>query len=440
LVNERIFDMFRQLVTGNPPSPNIQQNINSLFVYHPLQISALVETFWLNRLNAGTLDTPSPFIPWSPKISYDILNAPFFPGYTWPTTGAPTPLPPPPGYISPLQQPGILHTWDGTTSIPNNMQSTNWDHLIYAYIIENTRIFEIFSKVLEMYMIGEQLEIPSPASQSFWRNLEFMIYGGAVPSMVWTTSSRLRRDEVADRLTSYYWMLGFDLSHAGELAAQHPYQKPAAANRDFAHTFESFAAEVWRGIVNVKNSSGANDTDSTVIATLARRIYDMMATRRINDNIARQEFRAVTIMSYIHLAVLYDSPAVVDLKATASSPEMRLQKIAERVGMKPHTKSKAFFDLAGPFSVLMQMIETGQFNEALGAQALYIDPTALAAQTAETVIDQYSLATGHDLKAQAIAMKPRPAAPTLAGPKPTKPAPHLALPKRTDKAGARAGE
>src|ERR1700727_1393817 len=112
--------MFRQLVThGDPNAPlssTVQNNINSLFVYHPLQISALVETFWLNRNNAATLETGAPFIPWSPKIASDILNAPFFPGYDW-TTTPPTPLPPgagivaaPADYVFPINQPGILST------------------------------------------------------------------------------------------------------------------------------------------------------------------------------------------------------------------------------------------------------------------------------------------------------------------------------------------
>jgi hypothetical protein len=228
-----------------------------------------------------------------------------------------------------------------------------------------------------------------------------------MPSMVWTTSSRLRRDEVADRLTAYYWMFGIDLSHASEISGAHPYQKPAAANRDFIPTFEAFGREVWRGIVNVRNSSGANDTDATVIATLANRLYDMMATRRISGNLIREEFRAVAIMSFLNLAVLYDSPAVVDLKATASSPEMRLQKIAERVGMKVHPKTKPFFDLAAPFSFLMQAIETGTFNQPAGATSLYLPANTVTAQNAEIVIDQYTLATGRDLKSQAVSTVPR---------------------------------
>jgi hypothetical protein len=378
-------------------------NINSLFIYHPLQISALIETVWQNRNNALGSQTSYPFVPWSPQVAHPILNAPFFSGYDW-ISSPPTRLPPPAGFTIPLNQPGITHTWDGLGPGPGPaMHPTNWDHLIYAYVIENTRIFEIFSKVLETYMFTEQLETPSPTSQLFWRNVEYLIFGDAMASMVWTTSSRLRRDEVANRLSTYYWMFGIDLSHAADVASRHPYQKPAAANRDFIPTFEALGREVWRGIVNAKNISGANDTDPTVIATIARRIYDMMATRRINGNLSREEFRAVAVLSFLHLAVLFDSPAVVDLKATASSPEMRLQKIAERVGMTAHPKSKPFFDLAAPFSVLMHSIETGVFNDPVGAQALYsqVAPN-FAARNAETVIDQYTLATGRDLKSLAV--------------------------------------
>ena len=39
-----------------------------------------------------------------------------------------------------------------------------------------------------------------------------------MPSMVGTTSGRTRRDEVANRLSTYYWMFGIDLSHAAEIA------------------------------------------------------------------------------------------------------------------------------------------------------------------------------------------------------------------------------
>src|SRR5262249_44730135 len=157
----------------------------------------------------------SPFLPWAPQIVSPILNAPFFPGYDW-TKNPPEALPPgdnpsnfPLNYTPPTKQPGIASAWSVVHS-PNPpsplLITTNWDHLIYAYLIENTRIFEIFRKVLETYISGEQLETPSPQSQLFCQNLEFLFFGPAMPSMVWTTSGGVRRDEVANRLTTYYRM------------------------------------------------------------------------------------------------------------------------------------------------------------------------------------------------------------------------------------------
>ncbi len=415
--------MFLQLImpTAGPPFPVLSaaalQNVDSLFLYTPLQISALVETVWRNRYNAASAN----FTPWPQWMTAALLsptdpgggNPNFISGYTFPSSPAPGagnpqwpfPLPSGGAFVSPDQLPGVALGAGGV------VQPTNWDHLIYAYLIENTRIFDIFARLLETYAFSEDLETPSPAAQNFWRNTEYLIYGDGMPSMIWNTTSRARRDEIANRQTVYNWMFGIDVSHAVELAKEHPYRKPTASNRDFFPTFEAFASQVWGGIMNAKNSSGANSTDPVAIATAARRLYDMMATRRINGNLSREEFRAVSVMSWLHLAVSYDSPAVVDLKATASSPEQRLAKLAARVGLNAHTRAKPLFDLAQPFSFLMQSIELGAFNDPGGAALLYniIPPNNVAELNAEIVIDQYGLATGRDLKATSVVSeRPRP--------------------------------
>jgi hypothetical protein len=428
--------MFRQLVTphpGMPPTPDVINNIKSVFTYHPLQLSAIIETVWLNRYNAAPTPISSPFVPWPLEITFPILSNSFIAGYSWPNG---TPIQNPYTSTPALGQPGL--GWQGQipTGFTLPTAPTNWDHLIYAYVIENTRIYEVFSRLLSKYIQGGELETPSAESQLFWRNLEYLIYGDAAPSMVFTTSSRLRRDEQAGRCSTYYWMFGIDLSHAPQLAAEHRYEKPAGSNRDFIATFEAFGREVWRGIVNAKNLVGPNDTDPRVIANLAERIFDMMQTQRQSGNQSREEFRAVAIMSYLHLAVLFDSPAVKDLRAEASSPELRLQKMAERVGMSAHPKSKALFDLAGPFSKLMQTIETGKYNTAANTPLLYAElPPTPISRNAENVIDQYTLATGHDLKSLAVsavrgatntALPTR--APALA-PKKALPVPQLAAPR-----------
>ncbi len=184
--------MFRQLVTppGPPSSANSTQalkNVNSLFMYHPLQVSALVETVWRCRYHSAL----SPFVPWPATITTPLLQdgTNFFSGYDW-TGGTPSQLqqtlPPPTGgpLIAPIDQPGLTGM-DPNSGLPK--LHTNWDHLIWAYVVENTRIFDIFSKVLETYMFSEDLEVPSLPSQLFLRNLEYLVYGDAMPSMVWTT-------------------------------------------------------------------------------------------------------------------------------------------------------------------------------------------------------------------------------------------------------------
>lgn len=404
--------MFLQLITppvAGPPQPLAilgaiaQANADSLFVSHPLQISALVELVWLNRYNAANAASSlnTPFLAWPIEFINPILTSSFSLGYFPPGTA--TTLKPallmPSGeaFTAPSAQPGILAAANAVS---------NWDHLIYAYTVENTRIFDIFSKVLETYMFTEQLETPSLATQMFLRNTEYLLYSDAMPSMVWTTTSRLRPDEIANRMTVYYRMFGMDLSHGKEIAARHPYEKPVAANREFVPTFEAFAREVWIGIQNAPNTSGANPTDNEAISTSASRLCNMLTVRRLNGNISREEFRAVACMSWLHLAVMYNSSVVQDLKATGPDPATRLQKIAERVGMSAHSKAKPLFDLSQDFSYLLQTIETGTYNTPLHAPFLY-QPGSTTAANAEIVIDQYSLATDRDLKAPAVAITPR---------------------------------
>jgi hypothetical protein len=359
--------MFLQLVHDGV---NDEANARALFQYHPVQLMALVETYWRNRnWPAGAPFDPLPIATTS-RIFAD------FPGM--------------------LVQPGLAGP-------------TNWDHLIYAYLVENTRIFDIFAKVLQTYQFGEDLESPSVEGQRFWRNTEFLLYSDPLAGSVWNMTSRSRSDEIANRMAVYWWALGMDLTHAREIAQKHPYVKPAAGNRDFAPTFEALGREVWRGIVNAQNFSGANPSDAEAVAASAQRIYDMFMTRRQNGNLSREEFRAVSIMSWMHLAVSFNSPIVVDLKAQASSPEERLSKIAQRVGMRSHTNAKAFFDLAKPFSILLQAIEQGTYNDAGGAAALFTGPTV--SLNARVVIDQYILATGRDLKAGTLLLTQQAAPP-----------------------------
>jgi hypothetical protein len=359
--------MFLQLVRDVNNPANSLTNVQSLFQYHPLQITALIETAWRNRQAGNAF----PFDAWPQALTDSIINA--FPS-----------------------QP--------------NLQSgaANWDHLIYAYLIENTRIYDIFQAVVHAYQHGEELQVPSAATQRFVRNTEYLLYTDPAPTTVWNLTSRTRSDEYALRMTHYWRAFGLDLSHVDQIADAHPYEKPAAANVNFIPTLETLMGEVWRASTNARNFAGANETDNEAIRRSARQLYDMLTTRRLYGNFAREEFRAVALMSWLHLAVMFNSPVVVDLRAEASSPELRLAKIGERVGIKAHPESQALFLLSQPTSFLMMAIQQGLFNGALGAQSLYRIPRIQ--RVMEVIIDQYATATGRDVKARPVAVVQPPAA------------------------------
>src|SRR5262249_41446398 len=115
--------------------------------------------------------------------------------------------------------------------------SVNWDHLIYAYLIENTRIYDIFRKVMDVYQHSEQIYTRSIDSQLFWRNTEYLLYSDPAPTTVWQLNGATRKNEQSHRMTVYWRAFGLDLTHADELQDANPYQKPAAASMNFIPMF-----------------------------------------------------------------------------------------------------------------------------------------------------------------------------------------------------------
>ena len=166
-------------------------------------------------------------------------------------------------------------------------------------------------------------------------------------------------------------MFGMDLNHGMDDGKPYPYTKPATANREFISTWESFLTEVWVGISNAFNTSGERETDNAEIAVLARRIHDMLMARRTNGNLSREEFWAVSMMSWFHLTVEFNSPIVQSTRCEAFNEEERLKKIAERVNLPAHGKSYYFFLLADPMAWILTEIETGAYNEPDAASAFY---------------------------------------------------------------------
>lgn len=281
-----------------------------------------------------------------------------------------------------------------------------WDHLIYAYMIENTRIYEIFRRVLHEFLHGERLGVPTEAAQHWLRSTEELFYRDPPPLTIRAVTSDIRADMRASRRNAYQRMFGMDLNHGTDDNQPYGYVRAEAANKEFVTTFEELLREVWVGISNVGNRSGANPTDDAKIANLAETLHNMLLSRRQGGNLSREEFVFVSMMSWFHLAVDFESPIIVALRAQAASPEERLFKIAAQVGLPAHGLSNSYFRLAEPVSGVLLLIETGAMNTADAARAFYDPevgaPNALPSAMS-SIITHWSLITGRDMKARRVA-------------------------------------
>src|SRR5918995_3888874 len=282
-----------------------------------------------------------------------------------------------------------------------------WDHLIYAYMIENTRVYEIFRRVLEEYAYGERLGVPSDETQRWLRTTEQLFYNDNPPFQIYTLATWIRPDIRAVRRNAYHRLFGLDLNHGTDDNRPYPYPRAAAANTEFVATFEELLREVWRAIENVRNQVGANATDVTTIANLARTIFDMLRVRRQENvgNLGRDELFHVSTMNWFHLTLSFNTPIVRDLKAEATSAAERLQKIGERVGLPAHSRSDSYFRLATNMSLILREMELGTFNDSsTGAPALFQSGVFQAAM--QESITHWSVATGRDVKVRTVTVAP----------------------------------
>lgn len=278
-----------------------------------------------------------------------------------------------------------------------------WPHLLYAYLIENTRVYEILNRVIYEFRHGERLGSPgSKESQQWLLNTEQLFYKDPPSFLIPTLTSYVRPDLRSTRRNAYYRMFGMDLNHGTEDNRPYPYDRPEAANKEFVNTFEELLKEVWVGMENVKNTSGSRPIDRGAISDLSTRLQGMLALRRHSGNLSREEFYASATMSWLHLTLLHNSVVVSDLRANAETPDQRLRTIAARVGMPAHAKSYHFFQLADCASVVLYTIEAGICKN--NPEWLY-DPDAIGGGTElvkamEAMITHWSLATGRDMKAK----------------------------------------
>ena len=111
---------------------------------------------------------------------------------------------------------------------PTKRRTVLWDHLIYAYMIENTRIYEIFRRVLYEFLYGEKLGVPLPDAQDWLRNTEELFYRDPPPFFITTITSDIRADLRASRRNAYQRMFGMDLNHGTDDGQPYPFVRAEA--------------------------------------------------------------------------------------------------------------------------------------------------------------------------------------------------------------------
>jgi hypothetical protein len=363
--------------------PLTPDGANNLVSQHPFFLTALLEVGWDAQLDIRTTTLGHP------DNRSNVL------GLT-----APRISPPPPQPLTPTNRMALAFN-DEVFGI--KLRGIRWDHLIYAYMIENTRIYEIFRRVVHEFLHGEKLGTPSELTQLWLRNTEELFYRDPPPFAITSVSSHIRPDLRGTRRNVYQRMFGMELNHGTDDNSPYPYVKAEAANNEFVTTFEEFLREVWVGYTNRGNSSGTKSTDDSKIAEHAHKLHDMLVTRRQHGNLSREEFFFVAMMSWFHLTVDSNLPIIADLRANGISAEQRLFKIAQMVGIPAHGLSRSYFEIAEPISALLIMIETGVLNDSGSAPSLYEE--GLLSETMNQIITHWSIITGHDIKAGKVAVR-----------------------------------
>jgi hypothetical protein len=364
---------------------------------HPIILESLIERAWNARINDATdplghPDHRSDIFGRPPE-----LLVPFIPQAGTPAPFAVPRIPPRTGNIDVLALAQRIETFRA---------QLRWHHLIYAYMIENTRMLDVFRRVIDTFVHGERLGTLSAASQRWLWTTEELFYKDPPPFSQTTQTSWIRPVPAATRANAYQRLFGMTLNTTD--AAKQPFQAAEHANADFVTVFDEILFELWQGRANFANQVGAKPTDDAKIAERITRLSEMLLARRANGTLSREEFWAITTMSWFHETLdTKTHPLMIDLRADAPSPEERLFQIAQRVGYPAHGLAKSYFELAEPMSRILIDIEQGLFNNADAVPALYTptvapDPPGPSVDV-DTIITHWSIIRGRDVKAKRVA-------------------------------------
>ncbi|MGE5521478.1 MAG: hypothetical protein ACM3VS_16250 [Candidatus Dadabacteria bacterium] len=389
---------------------------NIMYAYQnvPLATGDMIESDYLPHLNIGQLFTNDPIGAPVRVFNYQLPNKMQYCSYADPSI---------------IEKSITRHWYDVNDTVryfdPNGDTASDFRfsstyHLIYAYLIENTRIIQIFEKVIEKYIQDEDLGIAEDEHVFNWLlNSEKLFFKNDYPKVT-NIRSLIRPSSDASRRNAYYRLLGMDLafgdSNNPALAGGNNYYKAKASNRQFIPLFENFLAEVWQGYLNARNTSGPNTTDINIITELAIELRELLAARRgaghpyANRNLSKEEFSSVLLTSWFTFAISYDDSPLLDFMACESSSiGERLLKIGDKVGIPAHKKSQALFEMAGAASNILCALEAENVNvfadagwvtDMLSSLTPGSPPSIQAHYMTDflTVINNWEKATGHKIK------------------------------------------
>jgi hypothetical protein len=290
-------------------------------------------------------------------------------------------------------------------------------HLISAYLLENTRLLQIFEKLIEKYLRDEEFGIAgNPLAFNWIQNSERLFFKNDA-SRSTNIRSLIRPDSGASRRNAYWRMFGMDLAF-GEMGSpsftQPEYFKARVSNQQFVALFEKYLSEIWQGYINANNTSGVNTADIDIVVTLATQLRELLIARRgsavnryAHQNLSREEFSSVFMTSWFTFVISDDTPLVQFLSCESSTIGERLAKIGAKVGVPAHAKSQSLFEMAGAASTILSTIEVGGVldNAAVMPNILrsLIPPVAPSVNANYmtdllTVINHWEKATGHRIK------------------------------------------
>ena len=306
------------------------------------------------------------------------------------------------------------------------------DHLVYAYLVESTGVFEVMAEVVRRLSVGETLNPISPAAHRWVRTTEELFFRDPPLYSIQGVLSELRPDQRVNRRNAYWRMFGLEPPHPvparwlrpGVADGSWKQDVGDGVNSSFREKWTELLRQVWLGIENANNGIGPNATDKEYIAFLCDALRDMMALRRRGGLLAREEFAYVSTLSWFHLTLEDNFPIVADLNAQAPGPAERLEKLAARVGMTPAARSRELFELADLMSGLLRAIELSVFSSGTCGRAALPQPRHQHDAADRHEPDHRPVAVGHRRPRQGPAVRLGPTAPAAVAGRPRGAAAH----------------